>query len=158
VGGSHITPPRGDVCLGVEAQGEADLATGACSLRRCWWRQQNRAGWAAVGRCVPAVGLVQYVGRLNPVGRHGDGIAAHKEFHRLLSPREDLVGAALRGLQSPAKCVLAEEDVRATVEVLVHEHFWGGVARCWNWSQAGHVSAELRDEVRWFHLVGRWSQ
>jgi hypothetical protein len=61
-------PPHGDVCLGVEAYGEADVATGACSLRRCRWRQRNHAGWTAVGRCVFAVGLVQYVGRLNPVG------------------------------------------------------------------------------------------
>jgi hypothetical protein len=45
-------------------------------------------------------------------------------FHRLLSPREDVVGAAVRGLQSPANCVLAEEDVRAIVEVLVHECGW----------------------------------
>jgi hypothetical protein len=38
VGGSHITPTHGDCCLGVEACGEADVATGARSLgswRRC---------------------------------------------------------------------------------------------------------------------------
>jgi hypothetical protein len=50
-------------------------------------------------------------------------VATHKEF-RLLSPQEDLVGAAVRGLQSPAKCVLAEKDVRAIVEVLVYECGW----------------------------------
>jgi hypothetical protein len=32
------------------------------------------------------------------------------------------------------------------------------MAFCWNWSQADHVLAELRDEVRWFHWVGRWGQ
>jgi hypothetical protein len=49
---------------------------------------------------------------------------------------------------------LPEKDVCATAEVLVYERCWGGVARCPNWSQAGHVLAELRDEVRWFHWVG----
>jgi hypothetical protein len=39
------------------------------------------AGWIGVGSCVPAVGLVQYVGWFNPVGRHGDGLASHRELH-----------------------------------------------------------------------------
>jgi hypothetical protein len=50
-----------DSCLDVEACGEEDLATGACSL-------------------------VQYVGWLDPVSRHGDGIAAYKKLQRFLSP------------------------------------------------------------------------
>jgi hypothetical protein len=37
------SPPRGDCCLGVEACGEADVATGACSLGT--WK---RAVWPVV--------------------------------------------------------------------------------------------------------------
>jgi hypothetical protein len=47
-------------------------------------------GWRCVGRGVksgdPGVGLVHHVGWLDPVGRHGDGPAAHKELQRFLSP------------------------------------------------------------------------
>jgi hypothetical protein len=69
-------------------------------------------------------GLVQHVSWLHPIGRYCDRLAAHKELQRFLSPREDLVGAGVRGLQSPACCVLAEEDVPAVTEVLVHECGW----------------------------------
>jgi hypothetical protein len=60
----------------------------------------------AEGLHVPQVGLVQHVGWFDPVGRHVDRLAAHKELQHFLSPRENLVGAAVRGLQSPAFCVL----------------------------------------------------
>jgi hypothetical protein len=69
----------------------------------------------------PTVGLVQHVGWLDPVGRHSDGLAAHKELQCFLSPPEDLVEAAVRGLQSPACCVLMEKDMRAVMEVVVHK-------------------------------------
>jgi hypothetical protein len=52
------------------------------------------------------------------MGRYGDRLAAHKELQRLLSPQENLVGAAVRGHQSPAYGVLEEKDVRAVKEVL----------------------------------------
>jgi hypothetical protein len=73
-------PPRGDCCLGVETCREADVATGACSLGRwgLWRCGRMCCGWRCVGRGVksgaPAVGLVQHVGWLDPVGRHGDGL------------------------------------------------------------------------------------
>jgi hypothetical protein len=44
----------------------------------------------------------------DPVGRHGDGLDANKELHCFLSPREDLVGAEVKGIQSPPCCVLTE--------------------------------------------------
>jgi hypothetical protein len=69
-------------------------------------------------------GLVQHVTWLDPIGRYGDRLAAHKELQRFLSPREDLVGVGVRGLQSPACCVLAEKDVCAVTEVLVNECGW----------------------------------
>jgi hypothetical protein len=56
--------------------------------------------------------------------------------------------AAVGGLQSPARCVLTEKDVHTLLEVAVHECRWGGAACCRNWSDAGHVLAELGDEVR----------
>jgi hypothetical protein len=51
-----------------------------------------------------------------------------------------------------------EEDVVILLEVVVHECSRGGVACCPNWSEAGHVLAELSDEMRWIHWVGGWSQ
>jgi hypothetical protein len=121
VGGSHITPPHGECCLGIKACGEANAATVECSL--CSWRWCCVWGSAAHGveNCVPTVGLVQHIGWLDPVGRHGDGLSAHKELQWFLSPREDVVEVAVRGLQSPACCVLMVKDLRAVMEVLVHE-------------------------------------
>jgi hypothetical protein len=87
-------------------------------------------------------GLVQQVSWLHPIGRYGDWFAAHKELQRFLSPRENLVRAGVRGFQSPACCVLAEEDVRAVTEVLVHERGTG--------LRRAHVPAKLGDEVLWF--------
>jgi hypothetical protein len=120
--------------------------------RRPWRCSRWCYGWGCAGRGVesgaPAVGLVQHVGWLDPVGRYGDGLAAHKELQCFLSPRKDLVGAAVRGLQSPACCVLKEKDMPSVVEVLVLECGWGGVVRCRNWSEAGHMLAQLYDEVR----------
>jgi hypothetical protein len=69
----------------------------------------------------PTVGLVQHVGWLDPVGRHGDRLSAHKGLLCFLFPREDLVWAAVRGLQSSACCVLSEKDMHAVMEVLVQE-------------------------------------
>jgi hypothetical protein len=44
----------------------------------------------------------------------------------------------------------------AVGEVLVYEGTWVGVARCWNRLEAGHVLAELRDEVcRVYWMLGR---
>jgi hypothetical protein len=65
--------------------------------------------------------LPQSVSFNTQAGRQGDGLAAHKELQCFLSPREGLVGATVRGLQSPACCVLTEKDMRAVMEVLVHE-------------------------------------
>jgi hypothetical protein len=96
-------PPRGDF-LGVKTCREAYMASGARSLRSCRrWRCdclcrccdpvcRRAEGEASV------VGLLQCVGWLDPVGRHSDMSAAHKELHRFLSPREDLVVAAVKGL------------------------------------------------------------
>jgi hypothetical protein len=53
-----------------------------------------------------------------------------------------------RGRQIPACCFLTEEDVRGLLAAAVHECSWGGVVCCWNWFEAGHVLAELGDEVR----------
>jgi hypothetical protein len=44
--------------------------------------------------------------------------------------------------------------VCAVGEVLVYEGTWFGVARCWNRSEAGHVPAQLLDEVIWVYLAG----
>jgi hypothetical protein len=68
-------------------------------------------------------------------------VPVDKELNRLLPSQVQLVGAALRGLQSPPNCVLAEKDVRAILEVLVHERCREGVECCRNWPQA-----ELRDK------------
>jgi hypothetical protein len=78
--------PRGDCCLGFETCGEADVATGACSLGSwgLWRCGRKRCGWRCVGRGfgsgAPAFVLVEHVGRLDPVGRRGDGLAAHQEL------------------------------------------------------------------------------
>jgi hypothetical protein len=69
-----------------------------------------------------------------------------------------MVRAAVGGLQSPARCVLTEEDVGALIEVAVYECSRGDVACCRYWTEAGHVLAELGDEMRWIHWVGRQSQ
>jgi hypothetical protein len=74
------------------------------------------------------------------VGRRGDGLAAHKELQCFLSSREDLVRLDVR----------TEKYMRAIMEVLVHECGWGGVVRCHNWSEVGHILAQLCDEVHWF--------
>jgi hypothetical protein len=36
----------------------------------------------------------------------------------------------------------------------LHEYSQGGVAGCWNWSEAGHVLAELGDEIRYIYWIG----
>jgi hypothetical protein len=41
----------------------------------------------------------------------------------------------------------------AVGEILVYEGTCVGVACCWNWPEAGHVLAQLCDEVRLFHRV-----
>jgi hypothetical protein len=102
---------------------------------------------------LPAVGLLQHVGLLDPVDRHSDALASHKELQCIPSTREDLVGAAVRGLQSPECCVLTEKYMRLVMEVLVHECGWGGVVGCRNWSEVGHVLSQLCDEMSWFQWV-----
>jgi hypothetical protein len=42
---------------------------------------------------------------------------------------------------------MTEEEVRTLLEVAVHECNRGVVACCQNWSEAGHVLAELDDKV-----------
>jgi hypothetical protein len=59
-----------------------------------------------------------------------------------------------RGLQGRARCVLAKEHMGALLEAAVHECSRGGVLGCWNWSEAGHVLAEVSDEKRCVHWVG----
>jgi hypothetical protein len=44
--------------------------------------------------------------------------------------------------------------VGAPLEITVHECRRGGVACCRDWSEAGHVLAELGDEMRWIHWFG----
>jgi hypothetical protein len=84
-----------------------------------------RSCWPERWRCeASVVGLLQCVSWLDPVGRHSYRSAAHKELQRFLSPREDPVGAAVRGLQSPACCVLTEKDVCAVTKALVHGCGW----------------------------------
>jgi hypothetical protein len=79
------SPPHGDWCLGGEAYGKTDMASGACSFG-CWkrWWYFRCCGWGCDGGRFESSGstvvLVEYVSRLDPVGRHGDGFAAHKEF------------------------------------------------------------------------------
>jgi hypothetical protein len=46
------------------------------------------------------------------------------------------------------------EDMVAYREVLVYECSRGGMVSCRNWSEPGHVLAELGDEKRWVHWVG----
>jgi hypothetical protein len=95
------------------------------------------------------VGLVEYIGRLNPVGWQDDWLAA-------LFSRQDLVWATVRRLQSPALYVLMEEDMCAVVKILGYECSRTGVACCRNWSEASHMLAQLCDEVCCFHwLCGR---
>jgi hypothetical protein len=43
--------------------------------------------------------------------------------------------------------------MHAVMEVLVYECGWREVVRCQNWSEAGHMLAQLCDEVLWFHWV-----
>jgi hypothetical protein len=50
---------------------------------------------------------------------------------------------------------LMEKDVRAVVEVLVHECSWGGVAHYRNCPKAVHVLAQLCDWVHWVHYRGQ---
>jgi hypothetical protein len=64
------------------------------------------------------------------------------------------VGPAIGGHLHSAGYVLPEEDVRALIEVAVHACSQGGMACCRNRSEAGHMLAELGDEVRWIHWVG----
>jgi hypothetical protein len=85
VGGFHgrlpyNLPPRGNWCLGGEAYGKTDIASGVCSLGRWsrWWYFRRCFGWGCGDRRLESSGstvvLVEYV------SRHGDGFAAHKEF------------------------------------------------------------------------------
>jgi hypothetical protein len=49
------------------------------------------------------------------------------------------------------------EGMGAFLAVAVHECSQGGVACCWNWSEAGHMLAELGDEMSWIHWFGSLS-
>jgi hypothetical protein len=51
-----------------------------------------------------------------------------------------------------------EEDMYTLLEVAVHECSRGDMACCRDWSEAGHMLAELGDEVRWMYWVGGQSQ
>jgi hypothetical protein len=160
VGGSHIIPPHPEtVAFVLNLAGKR-----AYRPERIVWVAGGGGG--VPGDAVAGVALADELkvvlpqsdspntGWLDPVGRHGDGLTAHKELQCFPSPRMDLVGAAVRGLQSPACCVLTEKDMRAVMEVLVHECGWGGVARCRNWSEAGRMLTSLCYEVLWFYWVG----
>jgi hypothetical protein len=154
----HHPPPQQSFCfwLVAEACEELNVAVGACSLRSCrrrlWCGWRNR-GWIFFGSCVPAAGLVQCAGRLIPVGRHGDSLAAHTELHRRLSPPRGPNRGRCKGAPGPDELRPGRDLRDAILEVLVHERCCGVVPRCWDWSQAGHALAELRDWVRCFHWV-----
>jgi hypothetical protein len=156
VGGYHIPPSPGGGCSDVEAIWEMHLATGACSscggLWLCgrWCYGHSCVDWR-VEVVVSKVGPIADVGRLHPVVWHRD--VAHGSCI-VFSLHDNLVGAAVRRLQSSACCVLMVEDVGALPEVAMHECSQGGVACCWNCSEAGHVLEELSDEMRWVHWVG----
>jgi hypothetical protein len=77
-------------------------------------------GWG-VESGAHAVGLVKHVGWLGPVGKHCDGLATTKELQCFQSQRQNLVGAVVRGLQSPACSVPTEKYMRAVMEVLLQE-------------------------------------
>jgi hypothetical protein len=51
-----------------------------------------------------------------------------------------------------------EENVRAFLDIIVHECSWGDLACCRNLSEAGYMLAELGDWVRWFHWTGCQTQ
>jgi hypothetical protein len=62
-----------------------------------------------------------------------------------------------KGAPEPGALFSSQEEVCTLLEVSVHECSWGGVV-CWqNWSEAGHVLAELSD-MCWIHWVGCRSQ
>jgi hypothetical protein len=96
-----ISPSRGDGCSALEASRETYVASGACSsCNGRWWCGMWRRALGCVGCKVEGGGgsatcLVQHIGRLNPIGWHGDGPAAHEDLHCFLSPWQDLVGAAV---------------------------------------------------------------
>jgi hypothetical protein len=50
-----------------------------------------------------------------------------------------------------------EEHVDALLKVAVHKSSQGGMVRCQNWSEVGHVLMELGDEMRWIHWFGSQS-
>jgi hypothetical protein len=54
---------------------------------------------------VPTFSPIEYVGWLDPISRHRDGPAKHKEFQCFLFLRQDPVGAAVGGCK--AWCVLS---------------------------------------------------
>jgi hypothetical protein len=54
-----------------------------------------------------------------------------------------------------AHFILTEEDMSAFLESAVCECSWGGVAGCRNWSEAGHVLAELGPLGWYSELVAR---
>jgi hypothetical protein len=57
---------------------------------------------------VREVGLVEYVGRFDPVGYHCEGFSSNKQSKRFLFARYDLVGTTIRRLQSEARGVLTD--------------------------------------------------
>jgi hypothetical protein len=58
----------------------SERGEGGCSLCRWSWCYGGGCAGQAVVNGAPTIGLVQHVGWLDPVGRHGDGLAAHKEL------------------------------------------------------------------------------
>jgi hypothetical protein len=51
-----------------------------------------------------------------------------------------------RGAPKPSALCPEGENMSA-LEIGVHEFRQGGITCCWNWSEAGHVLAELGDEM-----------
>jgi hypothetical protein len=118
---SHINP-RGDGCSDVEASGETDVATGACSSSGWWWR---RCRWFATG--VVWTGGLKLFPWSVPLGMLAGLTLTVDMVTGLPRTRSCIVfflcdttmQGTYRRLQSPARCVLTDEVIRKLLKVVV---------------------------------------